>query len=426
MTQIPQDKSLDGTIDLMREGYLFLQNRHLKLSSDIFQTHLIGEKVICITGKESARIFYDPDRFIRKGAAPKRILKSLFGDKGVQTLDSSDHMARKEMFMSLMSKESIQNLVKITYDLWRRYTRKWEMVERINLFHETQELLCRAACEWAGVPVDETEIRERADDMVAMVNAFGAAGLRHWRGRQARSRVEEWVESIIADIRLKKIMPPDDSAACLFATAKSKDRLLDRHTAAVELINILRPITAISWYVAFSALAIHDYPGWKQRIRNDNDLEMFVHEVRRFYPFTPFVGARVRKSFNWRGYLFPEGRLALLDIYGALHDEKRWQDAHEFNPDRFRKKKEDFFDFIPQGGGDFLRNHRCAGEWITIELMKTSVNYLVNSIDFETPSQDLSYRLSRMPTYPNSGFIIARVKANKSERSHLSRSSFSL
>jgi len=71
--QIAIDKGLDNTLALMREGYLFIKNRTDKYQSNMVETHLLGQKVICMAGEEAAKLFYDPERFQRKGAAPKRV-----------------------------------------------------------------------------------------------------------------------------------------------------------------------------------------------------------------------------------------------------------------------------------------------------------------------------------------------------------------
>lgn len=67
------------------------------------------------------------------------------------------------------------------------------------------------------------------------------------------------------------------------------------------------------------------------------------------------------------------------------------------------------FDFVPQGGGDHYSGHRCAGEWITIELVKVAVRPLVARMDYDVPAQGLRVSLSRMPSMPASGFAIRNV-----------------
>jgi fatty-acid peroxygenase len=133
--------------------------------------------------------------------------------------------------------------------------------------------------------------------------------------------------------------------------------------------------------------------------------------VRRYYPFTPFVGAKVKEAFDWRGYHFARGQLVLLDVYGALHDARAWPRPNDFDPERFNGWKGTAFDFMPQGGGSAL-GHRCAGEWVTLELLTLAVRFLSRGMTFEVvPEQRLSFPLSRMPTRPQDGFIIRKVRA---------------
>lgn len=163
------------------------------------------------------------------------------------------------------------------------------------------------------------------------------------------------------------------------------------------------------------ALALYQYPQYRDKLRqgSDQDKEHFVQEIRRFYSFTPFLGARVRKDFEWRGNHFSKDMLVLMDIYGTNRDQKLWDRAEVFRPERFREWDESKFDFIPQGGGDFVTNHRCGGEWVTIVAMKVALDYFVNHIEYDVPEQDFSYSLSRMPSSPKSGLMLSRVRVIK-------------
>jgi fatty-acid peroxygenase len=100
----------------------------------------------------------------------------------------------------------------------------------------------------------------------------------------------------------------------------------------------------------------------------------------------------------------------LLDLYGTDHDERRWEEPQAFRPERFETWDESTFNFIPQGGGDHFAGHRCAGEWITIALMKRAVRLLTKAMQYDVPEQDLHVPLSRMPTIPKSRFVISNVK----------------
>lgn len=411
--QVPQDKSIDNTIAIVQEGYMFIKNRIDQYQSDIFEIRLLGQRVICMSGEETAKVFYDPELFKRNGAAPKRVQKTLFGKNAIQSMDGEAHIHRKRLFMTLTTLKHQNQLVNITMEKWLDSVNKWETADKIVLFDEAKEILCRAACQWAGVPLQESEVKELAEDFSSMVDAFGAIGPRHWKGRRARAKVEEWIKGIIEDVRAGKIKAEEDSALHAMTFHRELDgSQLDANMAAIELINILRPIVAISTFITFSALAMHEYPECKEKLLagDSDEFKMFVQEVRRYYPFAPFLGARVLKDFTWKQCEFKEGMLVLLDIYGTNHDSRIWDSPDKFWPERFKERRGSLFDFIPQGGGDPAKGHRCPGEGFTIEIMKTSLDFLVNKIEYEVPHQDLSYSLIRMPTLPESGFVMRNIK----------------
>lgn len=414
MRSIPRLSAWSSATGFIREGFPFIYNRCRRFQSDLFEIKVPFLKVVCVSGPEASRLFYDPDRFVRQGAIPKRIQRTLFGEKGVQTLDDAAHRRRKELFMAIMTPENIQRLSDLMHEHWRMAIRTWAgNAGQIVLFDELKEGLCRTACAWAGVPLPESEVRQRARQFWERVDAFGAVGLRHLRGRKARQQTEDWMRAIITGIREGRMTVPEGTSAYAMAWHREPDgQWLDPQVAAVELINTVRPIVAIANYILFAALALHKHPACREVVRNGgpDDIDRFVQEVRRYYPFAPFLGAKVRSAFDWRNYHFPKGALVLLDVYGTNRHPDTWERPLEFWPDRFRQWDGSAYNFIPQGGGDHYKNHRCAGEWVTIETLKVALTFLTKHMEYTVPTQDLSFKLSRMPTYPRSGFIISQVR----------------
>ncbi|MEY8345709.1 cytochrome P450 [Niallia circulans] len=412
-SNVPSEKGLDKTISLLKEGYLFINNRMDKFNTDIFTVRLLGQNVICIKGEEAVKIFYDSEKFQRDGAAPNRVQQSLFGKNAVQTMDDEKHLHRKLLFMSLLTPEHQQKLANLTTVYLEEAIKQWEQRDQIVLFDEIKNILCKVACQWAGVPLAEAEILERADDFIAMVYAFGTLGPEHWKGRMARNRAERWIRQVIEEVRERKLETEQGTALHEMAFYKKIDGTrLDTEMAAIELINVLRPIVAIATFITFSALAFHEYKEEREKLRtaDDRHFDMFVHEVRRYYPFGPFLGARVRTNFMWKNQEFKEGTLVLLDIYGTNHDARLWENPNQFNPSRFENWQGGLYDFIPHGGGDPAKGHRCPGEGVTVELMKVVLRTLATEMDYDVPNQDLHYDLSQMPTLPKSGFIMNNIK----------------
>lgn len=154
----------------------------------------------------------------------------LLQDKGrVQVLDGEAHRGRKQMFMSLMTPANIEQLAEVMDDQWRAHIGKWESMGEIVLFHFVEEILCRAACEWAGVPLTEAETRQRTREFEAMIEGAGAAGPRNWRGQLLRARTERWSRGIIEKVRTHELEVAESSAAHVIAWHRDPDgELLDK------------------------------------------------------------------------------------------------------------------------------------------------------------------------------------------------------
>ena len=413
MPSIPQDPSPDSSLALPREGYAFISNRCHRFGSDLFQTRLMLTRAVCIQGAEAAAQFYWPDRFTRRFAMPRFSL-SLIQDFGsVMVMDGEAHRRRKAMFLSLMTPGALQHLSDLTAQHWRAWVHRWQSHDRILLFHAAHAPLTAAVCEWAGLTLTEDEVVQRAREFEAMVEGTGSVGPRNWRGHLLRARTERWMRNVVRRIRAGELQVPAGRAAAVVASHRDlRGDLLDVKVAAVELINVLRPTVANARYATFAALALHDHPAWREQLAtSDGELEAFVNEVRRFYPFIPFIAGRVLQPFEWRGHRFAPNDWALIDIYGTNRDARTWGDADTFRPERFREQPITAYNFIPHGGGKHCDTHRCPGEWISVEQMKVITRLLVREMRYDVPNQDLTIDLGRMPALPNSRFAVTGLSA---------------
>lgn len=411
--EVPHEDGIDHTLSFLREGYLYIPNRRLSFHSDIFETRLLGKKAICMGGKQAAEVFYDTEKFKRMGATPKRVVQSFFGNNSVQTLDGDAHKHRKDMLMSIMSDDSLQKLTDIANAQWENALDQWGQMDKVILYEEVKELMCRIACQWAGVPLQEEEVKSRTKDLAALFESAAAVGPAYWAGRNARNRVDQWIGELIDGVRSGEVNAPENTAFHIFSWHRDLDgKLLDTETAAVEIVNILRPIVAIAIFINFLALALHHHPQEREKLQPAEEKQtlMFIQETRRFYPFFPLIVALVKEDFSWGSYAFKKGTLTLLDLYGTNHDPNMWGNPDVFHPERFADWEGSPFGFIPQGGGDYWLGHRCAGEWVTLEMMKVSVDYLAKRMDYEVPDQDLSFSRVSIPSIPHSKVVIKNVK----------------
>ncbi|RNA69927.1 cytochrome P450 [Alteribacter keqinensis] len=425
-TPIPKAKGFDNTLTLIKEGFDFLPKRRRELGSDMFETRLLGKKVVCIGGEDAAKVFYDNNLFKRKGAAPAPLKKSLLGKGGAHGMDGEPHKHRKRMFLSMMTPDRLEELKRIAIRQLDAKVTEWEKMDKVIFFNEVQEVLTRTGCEWAGVPLDEKEVKQRTRELAAMVDSFGGSITRFNAGKKARESQEKWLKGTIKAIRNGDLAPPANTAAYIIANHREMNgKPLDDHTAAVELNNVIRPLIATAYYLTFGAVALFEHPQVVQKVKEDKDnySHMFAQEVRRYYPFAPAMAAKVKQDFTWHEYQFKKNMLVVLDIFGTNRHPLSWDNPDEFRPERFKDWKESPFSFIPQGGGDHHIGHRCAGEWMTVLIMRAFFKYVSDHVSYTVPKQDLSYSMSRMPTIPKSGFVITEVKKTKSSTKDLEKTS---
>jgi fatty-acid peroxygenase len=399
----------DSTLALFRNPYRFISERASAIGEDVFETRLLLRRTICMTGPESAALFYDPAHFQRAGAAPARLQRTLFGEGGVQGLDGQPHRARKRLFLDIASPDRVEDLATTVSEHWIAAAGRWAETGEVRLYPDVQKLLTIAACEWAGAPLLDSEVEIRTREIVALFDDAGAVGPRHWRSRLARKAADQWAQRVIETIRAGDLRPSPTAAAHVLASHRTPDgQLLPAKIAGVELLNVIRPTVAVSVYITFVAHALARYPDWRRRLAAGDGTEdqMFVQEVRRFYPFFPAVAAVVRENFEWHGHRFRKGRRAMLDLYGINHDPRAWLHPHRFDPERFRTWDSDPYKLVPQGGGDVRVHHRCPGEPISVRLMALAVDMLTRRLDYVAALPDEPIDDTRLPALPRDGFAV--------------------
>jgi fatty-acid peroxygenase len=405
----PRAPGFDHTLALLADPYRWISRTARRLGTDAFATRLLLEPTVCLTGPDAARLFYDAERFERQGAMPGAVVKTLLGQGGVQGTDGEQHRRRKALLMGLMTPERIAEQVELARAEWRAAAQRWTARDQVVLYDEACEVLTRAACAWAGVPLAEAEVPLRTRQLTLLFDGAGAKGPRHLLSRLARKQANRWAAGIIDDVRAGRHHPGEHTAARAIADFRYGDGTpLPSETAGVALLNIVRPTVAVAVYVAQAAHALHVHADALPQ--GDADERAFVQEVRRWYPFFPAVAARTRVPVAWDGLEIPAGRRVMLDLFGTDRDSRSWTDPDAFHPDRFADWPGDPFTLIPQGGGDHYAHHRCAGEWTTIALVQDAIRFLRDDVRYTLPSQNLALDWSRMPSLPHSKVVLAHAR----------------
>lgn len=155
---------------------------------------------------------------------------------------------------------------------------------------------------------------------------------------------------------------------------------LPSRTAAVELLNVLRPTVAVSVYIVFVAHALDRFPEWRTRLAQGDG---------------------------------SEDEMVVLDLYGTNHDPRSWDEPQRFDPERFRAHGDDPYGFVPQGGGDRLLNHRCPGEPVAVRLMMVAVDMLTRRMTYDVVASNADIDYRRLPALPTGGVTLTNVSLNR-------------
>ncbi|MEO1772026.1 cytochrome P450 [Candidatus Enterococcus ferrettii] len=412
MKQVPEIKiKVTDVTERLDEGYLLLSELRNEADAPVVKAHLLNKEIIAIYGENAAKIFYNPHNFKREGAMPKLVLKTLFGEEGVQTLDGQDHTHRKSIFMDLMNPKRMEEYHRI---LDHRLTEKLDQQHgEFTLFDIAKDVLFRSICEWSGINLanySEKEIEELTNYQISMISSAITSPTAHLKGVENRKKSEKWAQSLIENARINPVPGKEDVALYAFAQATdSNGELLPIDTAAVELLNIIRPTVALTVWITLMGHALYSRPDIYQRLKADfSELQdSFIQEMRRYYPFFPMLPAFAIKDVEVDGYLIPKDSWVVLDIYGTNHDERTIETPDVFRLNRYVGNEkhisyEEEYEMIAQGGGQFVEMHRCAGEWITLHTMRVFSDQLVNKYTFSIPEQDWDIPMNNFPTFPNS------------------------
>ncbi|WP_347057435.1 cytochrome P450 [Blastococcus sp. HT6-30] len=400
---------LENGLKLLAKGYAWLPDERRRAGNRTVATRLGGMPAYGIQGPDAARFLYDEDHVRRSHAIPEPVQGTLFGKGAVHNLDGEMHRVRKAMFVALLMREDgIASLVKQATAAWEDAARAWSHRPRIVVLDEASRVIAGSVTRWAGIPVRDDEVAGLARDLVAMVDGFATGGPRHVRARRARGRREKWLAQLVCDVRSGQAVVAEGSAVDVVSRHRDADGTqLPPHVAAVELLNVIRPTTAVAWFLAFSGHALVRWPEHRERLASGDPAfaEAWAHEVRRFYPFAPFIGGRAPHEVEFDGLTIPANAMVLLDLYGQNHDPELWGDPYAFRPERFLGRDIGAFELVPQGGGDPRTGHRCPGEQITVALLAALAGKLAR-LDYEVPEQDLTIALHRIPARPASGVVL--------------------
>ncbi|KAA9090063.1 cytochrome P450 [Microbacterium radiodurans] len=414
----------DDSATLLTRGYGFGERIWHRVGSGARSAPLglLGKPAMLTRGAEAVGLFYDESRIHRHGAMPGIVQETLFGHGSVHSLDGDDHRHRKATFLDVAYEDAqVERLSPLLETEWRDEQTAWLEGGGRSAYDAAVGAFGRAIMRWAGLPGTPAAKTRWSRRLAQIVDGFGVpyspeyveAWLnRSWSDRHAQRLVEA--------VRDGDLDPARGTA--LHEWAWHRDRqgvLLPARLAGIELQNSMRPMIAVARFVAFAAKELHDRPEWRERIAAETAdrgsliggplAVAFAQEVRRTAPFVPMLPGRAVEDIAFDGQQVPAGGLVVLDILGTDLDDRSWERADAFAPERFIgvDDYEALAAFIPHGGADVATGHRCPGEKLAIAGLASAIAALSDP-RIEIGGEGLEVDRRRLPTKPASGGRVRR------------------
>lgn len=416
MKKLPETKiKLTDVKELIEKGYNLLGELRADVDAPVVKAEFLTKEITVIYGEEAARTFYDPENFKREGAMPKPVLKTLFGEGGVQTLDGEEHRHRKNYFMDLMTPERMDAYHEL---LAKNLSEELDKQHgEFELFELANRVLFNSITEWCGINLEQFDsetLVKLARNQISMISGAVTSPIDHLKGVKDRNESEKWAQELIKEARTHPVPGKEHLALYAFANATDLDgELLPVEVATVELLNIIRPTVALTVWIALMGHALFAKNDVREELKSDfaNLQDPFIQEMRRYYPFFPMLPAVAVRDVEVDGYTIPKDSWVVLDVYGSNHDARTIESPERFDIQRYVGRAKDIsyeeeYEMIAQGGGKFRDMHRCAGEWITLHSLRVFSDQLVNRYEFTVPEQDWTIPMNQFPTYPNSKALL--------------------
>jgi cytochrome P450 len=416
---------LGETLALMRDVFGFVETR-AKQHGAVFRTRLLGRPTAVIVGPDATAKFIDESDVQREGAMPGNI-EALFGGRALPVLDGEEHHLRKRMVMAAFTHDAVAGYVPALAALVDRALERWAAASEVRAADELRRLAIEAigaAVVGLGPGPELDALRADYDLVLRGFHALPVTlpGSTFARAKQAMKRIlAAWVRAI----REHQSAPREDGLSRMLAAAASSS--LDPEAIAREIHHVVLAGVVVWAWCARAIIELDRNPGVRARLQAEVDaggaaatptvdaieamtyLDQVANEVRRISPVVPVSFGKARRTFTFAGHTIPAGWMVLWATAASHTRADVYPDPERFDPDRFAagapaEATRHPCAFAPNGAGDVMTGHKCAGYFLAPTLLKIFLVQLLRRYTFAlTPEQSLDYDWSQIPPPPRDG-----------------------
>lgn len=390
----------------------------------VARTRLLSQDLAILAGPDAARVFLDEDNIRRAGGLPPHAA-ALFGAGVVNQIDGETHRTRKQHLMRAVDHEALSHYLPEIRERVRARIATWTPRGEVKLQDECTLLTLELTFSTlTGIRADDATLLRYAKGFSDFGKALLGLPLALPGTPLARARAfsVELRDLFAKTVAARHVVSTGDGISRLIASRVDGEPLGD-DDIVLELQHLLFASSGLWSWFCYGAKAIAEDPALAEALRAEAaalpadpsgrellgaaTLNAFVREVKRLALLIPITAIGVaRRDFEVAGHRVPKGWLVLWSTYSShvVSGLAPYESPATMDPSRYaRGEGAGEHHFAPQGPGEALSSHRCAGvEYSTLVLLQFFTE-LLRAPKLSVPPQDLSQDMSSIPAGWRSG-----------------------
>ncbi|NEO12078.1 MULTISPECIES: cytochrome P450 [unclassified Moorena] len=416
-------------------SFLTDRNFHKKRSEKygrIYKTHIFGSPAVTMNTAEANQFLFTNENQYVASIWPKST-QILLGAASLANQTGVFHQKRRKLMSQAFQPRALASYIPTMANITSNYLKKWEQMGTLTWYPELRDYTFDIASTLlmgtdGGSETPLAQLFNNFSEGVFSI-PLSLPWTRFGKALRARQGLLTYIETIVQQRQQQK-NPGEDALGLLLKAEDDQGNSLSLDEIKDQVLLLLwAGHETLTSAIASFCLLTAQHPDVVAHLRAEQQqfsgsepltmehlkqmtyLEQVLKEVLRILPPVSGLFRKVIQSFEFNGYLIPQGWTVLCQITETHKNQEIYQDHQRFDPDRFgRDRTEDkqkTFGYIPFGGG--LRE--CLGREFAKLEMKIFAAQLLRDYDWKlVPGQDLEMVVIPTP-HPRDG-----LKVNFSRR----------
>ncbi len=393
----------------------------------IYKTNIFGSPTVTMTTAEANQFLFTNENKYVAATWPKST-ETLLGVASLANQTGEFHQKRRKLMSQAFQPRALASYIPTMANITSNYLQKWGQMGSLTWYPELRDY----TFDIASTLLMGTDVgSQTALDQVFKNFCEGLFTIpislpwtRFGKAMHARQGLLTHIETIVRQRQQQK-NPGEDALGLLLQAEDDEGNSLSLDDIQDQVILLLfAGHETLTSAIASFCLLTAQHPDVLAHLRAEQQqfsgsepltmehlkqmtyLEQVLKEVLRILPPVSGLFRKVIQSFEFNGYLIPQGWNILCQITETHKDEEIYQYHQRFDPDRFgpdrTEDKQKIFGYIPFGGG--LRE--CLGREFAKLEMRIFAAQLLRYYDWKlVPDQDLEMVVIPTP-HPRDGLKV--------------------